>query len=54
MRQIRRLSAHMPPLLKAAFAATLSLMAGLAVALIIDYLLYRMGLPGKPFIYVSF
>jgi hypothetical protein len=34
--------------------AILSLLAGLAVALMLDYLLYRVGLPSKPFIYVSF
>jgi hypothetical protein len=34
--------------------AVLSLLAGLAVALMLDYLLYRVGLPSKPFIYVSF
>jgi hypothetical protein len=34
--------------------AVLSLLAGLAVALMFDYLLYRVGLPSKPFIYVSF
>jgi len=34
--------------------ALFSLLAGLAVALMISYLLYRVGLPSKPFIYVSF
>jgi hypothetical protein len=32
----------------------LSLLAGIAVALMLSYLLYRVGLPSKPFIYVSF
>ncbi len=32
----------------------LSLLAGLAVALMFDYLLYRVELPSKPFIYVAF
>jgi hypothetical protein len=32
----------------------LSFLAGLAVALMLSYLLYRVGLPSKPFIYVSF
>jgi hypothetical protein len=27
---------------------------GLAVAIILDYVLYRIGLPSKPFIYVAF
>ena len=35
-------------------AAALSFAAGLAVALVLDYILYRIGLPSKPFIYVAF
>jgi hypothetical protein len=35
-------------------AGALSMIAGLAVALMFSYLLYRIGLPSKPFIYVSF
>jgi hypothetical protein len=38
----------------AVLRAVLSLLAGLAVALMLSYLLYRVGLPSKPFIYVSF
>jgi xanthosine utilization system XapX-like protein len=34
--------------------AFLSLTAGLAVALVLHYLLYRVGMPGTPFIYVVF
>jgi hypothetical protein len=34
--------------------ALLSLLAGLAAALVLHYLLYRVGLPSKPFIYVAF
>jgi len=34
--------------------AALSFAAGLAVALVLDYILYRVGLPSKPFIYVAF
>jgi hypothetical protein len=34
--------------------AVVSLLAGLGTALVLDYLLYRVGLPSKPFIYVSF
>jgi hypothetical protein len=37
-----------------ALRAFLSLLAGLAVAVMLSYLLYRVGLPSKPFIYVSF
>jgi len=31
-----------------------SFVAGLAVALILNYIFYRVGLPSKPFIYVAF
>lgn len=33
---------------------TLSLAAGIAAAFAFYYVLYRIGLPSKPFIYVSF
>jgi len=49
-RLVRRLPARVRPFL----AAALSLLAGLLVALIFDYVLFRIGLPSKPFIYVSF
>jgi hypothetical protein len=42
------------PRLFPVLAAVLSLLAGMALALMLDYLLYRVGLPGRPFIYVSF
>jgi hypothetical protein len=32
----------------------LSFAAGLLIALVLDYVLYRMGLPSRPFIYVAF
>ena len=32
----------------------LSFVAGLAAALVFYYLLYRVGLPSRPFIYVAF
>jgi hypothetical protein len=32
----------------------LSLVIGLLMALVIHYVLYRIGLPSKPFIYVAF
>jgi xanthosine utilization system XapX-like protein len=34
--------------------ALLSLAAGVAVALVLHYVLYRIGIPGTPFIYVVF
>jgi hypothetical protein len=54
MKKLKALFALMPPPLVRFLAAALSLVAGLAVALVFDYLLYRIGLPSKPFIYVSF
>jgi len=46
--------ARLRPRLVPVLTAALSLLAGLALALMFDYLLYRIGLPTKPFIYVSF
>ena len=40
-------------ILSALFAA-LSLVAGLTAALVLHSILYRIGLPGTPFIYVAF
>jgi hypothetical protein len=37
-----------------ALAGALSLLAGIAVAIMFHYLLYRLGLPSEPFIYVAF
>jgi hypothetical protein len=37
-----------------ALAMAFSLFAGIAVALMLHYLLYRVGLPSRPFIYVAF
>jgi hypothetical protein len=34
--------------------AVLSFVAGLLAALMFSYVLFRIGLPSKPFIYVSF
>jgi hypothetical protein len=49
-----RLAERIGPHLAAPVAAVLSVLAGLAVALLFEFLLYRIGLPGKPFIYVAF
>jgi hypothetical protein len=54
MNALKRLFSRLPPRAVSFLAAAFSLLAGLAVALMLDYLLYRAGLPGKPFIYVSF
>lgn len=44
----------LPPAQARWTARLLSLAMGLAVALILHYLLYRIGLPSKPFIYMAF
>jgi hypothetical protein len=54
MNNPKKLYARLPSPVAQAGAAVLSLLAGLAVALMLHYLLYRAGLPSKPFIYVSF
>jgi hypothetical protein len=45
---------HLPAPLAKVASYVLSLGAGLLAALILNYVLYRIGLPGKPFIYVAF
>jgi hypothetical protein len=42
-----------PPLQKIATHAG-SFLAGLVMAVLLNYVLYRLGLPSKPFIYVAF
>jgi hypothetical protein len=37
-----------------AVRAALSLIAGVAAAAVFSYLLFRLGMPSQPFIYVSF
>jgi hypothetical protein len=37
-----------------ALPGLLSLLAGIGVAVMFHYLLYRLGLPSQPFIYVAF
>ena len=54
MKRIQALLARIPRPLVPVLAAVFSVLAGLAVALMFDYLLYRIGLPSKPFIYVAF
>lgn len=44
----------LPPRVASWLGHVLSLAAGLLVALMLHYLLYRIGLPSKPFIYVVF
>jgi hypothetical protein len=49
-----RIGARLRPALFRGLAAFLSLGAGLAAAVVLHYLLYRVGIPGTPFIYVVF
>ncbi len=49
-----KISAEWPPALKLWVARGLSVALGLVLAITLHYVLYRMGLPSKPFIYVSF
>ena len=54
MKKLKLLLAGLPPPLVSVGAALFSLLAGVAVAVILDYVLYRIGFPSTPFIYVSF
>jgi hypothetical protein len=54
MSALKKLSARIPAPVRGAFCAGMSLLAGLAVALVLNYLLFRVGLPSKPFIYAAF
>jgi hypothetical protein len=54
MNVAHRLLARTPEPVVKAGAVLLSFIAGFAVALMLYYMFYRVGLPSKPFIYVSF
>jgi hypothetical protein len=54
MKKLELLLAKLPPPVVSTAAALFSLLAGGAVAVILDYVLYRIGFPSTPFIYVSF
>jgi hypothetical protein len=45
---------NLPPRVASLIGHAVSLLAGLLIALMLHYLLYRIGLPGKPFIYIVF
>lgn len=49
-----KISATWPAWAQVWVARALSLIAGLFAAVVIHYVLYRIGLPSKPFIYVAF
>jgi len=45
---------QLPPPVARLVAIAFSLLVGGAVAVVLHYLLYRVGLPSRPFIYVAF
>ena len=51
---LTRLHSLTPPAARPFLSHALSLLAGAGTALMFHYLLYRIELPGKPFIYVAF
>jgi hypothetical protein len=52
--RLAQLTGRLKGALLQGLTAFLSLAAGLAVALVLHYILYRVGIPGTPFIYVVF
>lgn len=48
------LLSKLPPRFVIIVEHALSLMTGMLIALLLHYILYRMSLPGTPFIYVVF
>ena len=51
---IKKFLSELPPPAIKAMGYAASLLTGFAAAFAVYYLLYRMGLPSKPFIYVAF
>jgi hypothetical protein len=51
---LRKFWETLPPPAANLLAHVGSLAVGLFAAFVIDYVLYRIGLPSKPFIYVAF
>ena len=51
---LRKFWDNLPPPAAAVLAHVGSLAAGLLAAFVIHYVLYRIGLPSSPFIYVAF
>jgi len=51
---LTKLYTDLPPVGRPIVRHALSFLAGLASAFAVYYVLYRIGLPSKPFIYVSF
>jgi hypothetical protein len=51
---LRKFWDNLPPPVATALAHVGSLAAGMLAAFVIHYVLYRIGLPSSPFIYVAF
>lgn len=51
---LRQFWESLPPLAARVVSHAASLLTGLLIALLLHYLLYRISLPGTPFIYVVF
>lgn len=51
---LQRFQQSLSPRLASAIGHLVSLASGLLIALMLHYLLYRISLPGTPFIYVVF
>jgi hypothetical protein len=49
-----KLTANMSPSAVKSLAIFTSVLAGLILSVVVHYVLYRIGLPSKPFIYVAF
>ncbi len=45
---------RLPPHAVSTGSVVLSLLTGVAAAVVLHYVLYRIGLPSQPFIYVAF
>ena len=50
----KQMVGKLPPFQRNLVTGAISIVLGLLAALVLDYILYRVGLPSKPFIYVAF
>lgn len=54
MNLLHELIKGLPPALQRKVTHACSFLMGLVIAVLLNYVLYRLGLPSKPFIYVAF
>ena len=52
--ELKQMVGKLPRAQQALVKAAVSVALGLLAAFVLDYILYRVGLPSKPFIYVAF